>query len=534
MKKRISLFLALLVALCLPALAEESGAWDFDADYCELNGYSGTGGDVAVPGEMDGSTVDVIQTNVFSSNDTITALTLPDTLLQLKDSAVCWDENLTAVTLPDSLIAIGERNLYACPKLTEVTIPAGVRFIGEASFSSDESLQKIVFKGVLAPFWTGGCFNALPEDAVLCVPDDQLEAYQAALTAAGCTAAIQPSGENAVAVDNNGFDEGDFEFDAATGTITKYNAYATYLSIPETIGGVPVKAIGDGAFEFHYYLAVLELPEGLETIGERAFAHCETLQYVSFPESLKTIGTEAFNGSYRAHALNLTNVETIGDRAFCFSRITGQLTLPEGLTSIGAGTFESNSYLTDLSLPSTLQHVGSRAFADCSLTYMAFDLHAPIDLASDAFAGNVALADLDLPWDSSIENRDAYAALLAEQCPDCTVWINNPESAGVADYPDNTEEITTIENGVWTAYNGDDADLTIWFYYDEIRVSALGDGLGSKAIRPFTPSIPITAAGLPPSAMKPLKEAAWNMWSCSRPSPPSANAPLRTAPIWRS
>ena len=484
MKKLICLFTVLLV-FCLPALAE---GWDFDADYCELNGYSGAGGDVVVPAELDGSTVDVIQSNVLSNMNAITSLTLPDTLLQLKDSAVCWNENLTAVTLPDSLIAIGERNLYACPKLSEITIPAGVRFIGEAAFSYDESLRKIVFTGV-CPIIESGCFTQLPEDAVIYVPDDQLDAYQSALTDAGCAAAIQPSGNAAVIVDNNGFNEADFEFDAATGTITKYNAYATYLSIPETIGGAPVKAIGDGAFEFHYYLTVLELPEGLENIGERAFAHCETLQYVSFPETLKTIGAEAFNGGYKAHSLNLTSVESIGERAFCFSRITGELALPEGLTSIGAGAFESSYYISELHLPSTLQSVGSRAFADCALTYMALDLRAPIDFASDAFTGNDALTDLDLPWDSSIENRDAYAALMAQQCPDCTVWINNPESAGVAEYPDNTEEITTVENGVWTAYNGDATDLSIWSTYDEIRVYALGDGLfkGSQTIRSFYP-----------------------------------------------
>ena len=486
MKKLICLFTVLLV-FCLPALAEES-EWDFDADYCELNGYSGEGGEVTVPTEIDGSTVDVIQSNAFSNMDAITALTLPSTLLQLRDSAICWNENLAAVMLPDSLIAIGERNLYACAKLSEVTIPAGVRYIGEAAFSYDESLRKIVFAGV-CPVIESGCFTQLPEDAVIYVPDDQLDAYQSALADAGCTAAIQPSGQNAVIVDNNGFNEADFEFDAATGTITKYNAYATYLSIPKTIGGAPVKAIGAGAFEFHYYLTVLELPEGLETIGNRAFAHCETLQYVSFPETLKTIGAEAFNGGYRAHTLNLTNAESIGENAFSFSCITGELTLPEGLTNIGAGAFESSYYISELHLPSTLQSVGSRAFADCALTYMALDLHAPIDLASDAFAGNDALADLDLPWDSSIENRDAYAALMAQQCPDCTVWINNPESAGVAEYPVNTEEITIVENGVWTAYNGDAPDLSIWSTYDEIKVYALGDGLfkDSQTVRSFYP-----------------------------------------------
>ena len=46
------------------------------------------------------------------------------------------------------------------------------------------------------------------------LPDDQPEVYQTALTGTGCTAVT-------VTVDNSGFDEGDFEFDAATGTITE-------------------------------------------------------------------------------------------------------------------------------------------------------------------------------------------------------------------------------------------------------------------------------------------------------------------------
>ena len=77
----------------------------------------------------------------------------------------------------------------------------------------------------------------------------------------------------------------------------------------------------------------------------------------------------------------------------------------------------------------------------------------------------------------------------AQQCPSCTVWINNPESAGVAEYPVDVPEITTFENGVWTAYSGDAADLTTWVTYAEVKVSALGSGLfkGSQTIRSFYP-----------------------------------------------
>ena len=95
-------------------------------------------------------------------------------------------------------------------------------------------------------------------------------------------------------VENNGYVEEEFDFDASTGTITSYNGYATYLAIPETIGGAPVKAIGPEAFSHHTYLAFLELPEGLESIGDSAFYNCETLGRVRFPSTLKTIGSNAF------------------------------------------------------------------------------------------------------------------------------------------------------------------------------------------------------------------------------------------------
>ena len=57
-----------------------------------------------------------------------------------------------------------------------------------------------------------------------------------------------------------------------------------------------MKAIGDGTFEFHDHLAVLELPEGLETIGERAFANCANLEELTLPELITSIDDGAFEG----------------------------------------------------------------------------------------------------------------------------------------------------------------------------------------------------------------------------------------------
>ena len=262
MKKRLCLVLSLLMlTICISTLAE-SAEWNYDAEYCILRGYTGAGGDVVVPEEIDGFTVDVIGINVFKG-DTITSLTLPETVLELRSNAVSSCENLTSVTLPQSLVVINRMNFFSCNALSEITIPAGVRYIGDGSFRFCDALRKITFEG-MCPAIDMDCFSILPEDAVAYVPDDQLEAYTAAFENAGSAVSVQPSGKSAVVVDNNGYVESEFDFDASTGTITRYNGYATYLAIPETIGGAAVKAIGPEAFAHHYYLALLELPEGLE------------------------------------------------------------------------------------------------------------------------------------------------------------------------------------------------------------------------------------------------------------------------------
>ena len=167
----ISVLSLLMLVLCIPALAESTD-WNYDANYAILRGYDGAGGDVVVPAEIDGFTVDVIGINVFKG-DTITSLTLPETVLELRSNAVASCEKLTSVTLPQSLVVINRMNFFSCNALSEVTIPASVRYIGDTSFRFCDALRKITFEGV-CPAIDMDCFSVLPDDAVAYVPDDQL------------------------------------------------------------------------------------------------------------------------------------------------------------------------------------------------------------------------------------------------------------------------------------------------------------------------------------------------------------------------
>ena len=116
MKKWLCLALALLTLTVCVWAAAESTDWNYDLNYAILRGYNGAGGDVAVPAEIDGFTVDVIGVSVFSS-EAITSLTLPETVLELRSNAVSGCENMTSVTLPQSLVVINRMNFFSCNAL---------------------------------------------------------------------------------------------------------------------------------------------------------------------------------------------------------------------------------------------------------------------------------------------------------------------------------------------------------------------------------------------------------------------------------
>lgn len=426
MKKIMATLLALFLLLIGgSALAEGEGVWFYtDTSYSAYVEGELTG-DVVIPANVNEYAVNALLYSALSQQHGITSLTMPETLYALQNASVAYMDNLQAVALNDGLEVIARGNFAYLPSLTSLTIPASVRVI-EDSISSCDNLREIYFEGVCPVFVNADyCFSWLPDDYVIYVPDDQFDAYAEALKDTGdAVDHLQPSGQNAIIPE--GAHEEWFVFDETTGTITGYNEYHAYVEIPASIGGVPVQAIGENAMSLDYYLYALIIPEGIERIETAAFHSDTNLVYVDLPSTLKTIGDEAFFNAQISRVDWSEGLEEIGAQAFQYHH-ESVLTLPSTLKTIGASAFE-DAWCSELYLSGDLQSIGSRAFADTFLSYMAFDFYAPIEIAEDAFADN-NIADLDLPWDSSFKNRAQYAEILRDQCPDCTVWINNPIAA---------------------------------------------------------------------------------------------------------
>lgn len=481
MKKLLCMMLTLLLLSGLTVQAE-TDVWDFDYTDFKMNGYQGEGGAVVIPEDMERCTIDILGMYLFNDVDTVTSLTLPSTLKQVEESSVAFCDSLTELIIPEGVQVIGDNCFIGNPGLTELVIPATVRYIGASSFGSNENLKKVTFLGE-CPVFAGGALDWIAGDAEVYVPDDQYDAYVEALTEAECCSAVLPSGANAVVYDW-ATDPSLFDFDAETGTITGFNGADVCVQVPAEIGGVAVKVIGESAFAGNRYLCCLTLPEGIETIGASAFEWCENLVSVDFPATLKTVGNRAFYAGYKGYALELPAVETLGDEAFAWCvRITDPVYLPEGLKTIGNSAFDGCSWLGEVYLPASVETIGERAFADSALNYLAFEgVNLPA-IAETAFENCGYLTDIDLNTKASKQEMLDLQAKVDAMGLTCRVWrMQNPNVDYIYDGLD------TYENGVLTAYTGEQMYLRPWDTYDDCTVTAIGDGVfkGNQTIEYFS------------------------------------------------
>ncbi len=158
---------------------------------------------------------------------------------------------------------------------------------------------------------------------------------------------------------------GDYNFDAATGTIVQYLGAGGDVVIPSIIDGVAVTSIADSAFCSKDTVTSVVVPEGVTSIGSNAFSYCDVLISVDLPDSVTTMGEGVFQKN-----INLKNVilpaglTSIPNRTFIDTSIKN-IVLPSTVTSIGDSAF-SGSSIEKIELPSGLTTIGEYAFALCN------------------------------------------------------------------------------------------------------------------------------------------------------------------------
>lgn len=246
---------------------------------------------------------------------------------------------------------------------------------------------------------------------------------------------------------------------AGTYVITGYNNFKNdYITIPETINGIKVTAVGKGAFRNKSNINTVKIPESVTSISSNAFYGCKNLASVILSSSVKSIGSKAFSMCTSLTGINLQNVQTVGEHAFYGCKNLTNLYCGNALKVIGAYAFQKCTALSFIRQASTLIYIGNYAFADCtSITSLTLPNKLGY-IGNSAFKNCTSLKSLT--FGSASLEIGAYAF---ENCPALTTvtlpsnissigrYAFGVRSANSTDFTHNVT-VTCAKNSAGTRY----------------------------------------------------------------------------------
>ncbi len=361
-----------------------------DEGMAKITGYKGEGGDVSIPSTLGGYPVTSIGMYAFRKCETITSITIPDSVTVIDYGAFSNCTGMTNITIPDSVTMIDEYAFFCCKGLKSINIPKSVTSIGNSAFCGCENLTNLTIPDSVTSL--GYCaFGDCKELQSVTIPDSVtcIRNYTftncSSLTSVTIPDSVTSIGENAF--------EGCTELkdvtipDSVTSIGSKaFNNTAWYDNLPDGLiyiakvafkmkGACPdevvIKAgtlgIAGSAFYECANLTSIMIPDTVTDIGDSAFNHCTSLTSISLGDSVTDIGDSAFS-----HCTSLTNIDfgssvtNIGYSAF--SKCTGltNVTLPDSVTSIDGDAFSDCTGLTSINIPDSVTDIGRFAFENCT------------------------------------------------------------------------------------------------------------------------------------------------------------------------
>lgn len=219
--------------------------------------------------------------------------------------------------------------------------------------------------GMEGSFYKPLLWQNAPDRFVLSVPGSLKELFTVSSTSEGFT--------NTDAIANSALTELIIRDSKQANADLRINPYAfmKLTSLTKVTLGKGVRFIEDGAFRDVKITSISDLPEGLEYVKGYAFHNILVNRDLVLPSTLKELGDYVFGGIrsdygwFYHNDLNIpASLKFIGFSALCGSRKVGmKLVIPEGVEVIGGRNF-CNTFITEVTLPSTLKELGVAAFTD--------------------------------------------------------------------------------------------------------------------------------------------------------------------------
>ena len=181
------------------------------------------------------------------------------------------------------------------------------------------------------------------------------------------------------------------------------------LSIPATLGGYSVKAIGDGAFRNCNKLTSVTIPTSVTSIGDQAFYLCTQLTSVPITSAVTHIGDQAFGS-----CMNLKSIQVSSGNSYYSNdsygalynkekttliyvpaKVSSSYGIPSTVTQIAAYAFFGNSTCTAVDIPGSVKTVGDYAFSMSAVQLVSVP-SSVTDLGNFTFSGCAGLQTVSI------------------------------------------------------------------------------------------------------------------------------------------
>lgn len=418
-----------LLLVAAAAQAEQFGDFRYGVvgSNIQIYVYTGLGGDVVIPEEIDGMPVTTIDRDAFANIAGLTSVTIPTNVTAIFDSAFSRCTGLTTVSLSANLTTLYDGVFGYCTGLTNITVSPDNPVLSSSNgiLYDKTGTTLLQFPGGIGGLVTiAEGVTRIDSDAFLgntalrdvIFPDSLSEIGSRAFSGCdGLTTVTLPAGVSTLASGVFGNCANLTTFEVAESNVVFSSGNGILWNKSQTMliqypggreGGYAVPAsttnISPSAFSGCTGLTAVTLPNSVKGIGSSAFSGCIGLTTVTVPDSLAAIEGGTFYG-----CTGLTNV-----------------VLGAGITNIGSGAFSGCSSLESIQIPDSVRRLAWGAFQNCSALANVVMGAGIVTIESRVFYECNNLRDLHIP--ASVTNLWNGAFDYCHGLANITVADGNP------------------------------------------------------------------------------------------------------------
>ena len=315
--------------------------------------------------------------------------------IELGKKAFYGDESLTTITLPDTLTSIGEDAFRGCKNLASIAIPNSVIAIGDFAFAACESLTSFTFPTALTYASSWMLYNCTNLTSLV-VPDTITYI-------------------NKGAFENTGISELTVGLDMLENVVHNGEMDKSKITKLALTSGTLLKSLSS-----YTNLETLLLPDDIESTNVEVIDYNSKLTFTEY-KNAKYLGNETNKYLLLVSVIDKTQtsfefaegVRVIYDNAFKEMPLTS-IDLPNTLITVGRYAFKGCNGIEHLTIPASVKNMQESSFRECTgLTDVTFEneskLVAPTG-SMGVFTGCTSLESVTCPAEFLVTNQGSGAS----------------------------------------------------------------------------------------------------------------------------